>query len=321
MASLREGAGWLSHPEILTVRVHGPDRLRFLNGMLSTDVEKLTPGQVQSSIKASNKGRIEGLVRVRMREDDVLLDLEEVSAGRVAGELVKFVVMDDVQLQDASAEREVTGIYGPEAPRVLGRAGLPVPGESLSFETGDDGVVVVRDDRYGVPGFEVHASPGAAMGPRLEAAGATEATREALEVLRVEAGRVRDGIDVDVDTIPLEARLDEAVDLNKGCFIGQEVIARATHRGGVRYHLIGLLFDDELPPSGAELWAEEGQRACGEITSVVRSPTLGRGIGLGYARTEQEAPGTRLEARWDGGAIAAEVAALPFLPPHPGDGA
>lgn len=312
-AALRLGAGALARPDLLTVRVVGQDRVRFLNGMLTSDVAKLTPGRSQPSVKASAKGRVEGLLRVRMAESAVELDLLEVSAGRVAGELVKYVVMDDVQLSDASAEREVVSVWGPRAADVVGAAGWPTPAEDGCFERTEAGMVV-RDDGYGVPGFEVHAPVGSGALERLVAAGAAVVEEADVEVLRVEAGVLRDGVDVGPDTLPLEAGLDAAVDLAKGCYIGQEVIARATHRGGVRHRLVGFRFEGGLPAAGAELWAEGGDRAVGEVTSAVHSPTVGQDVGLGYVRVEHREPGSRLRVGGEGGAVAV-VAALPHVPP------
>lgn len=315
VAALRTGAGFLRRPELLTLRATGADRVRFLNGMVSNDVGKLPVGSAQRAVKASSKGRVEGVLRIRKRADDILVDVREVSAARVAGELVKFVVMDDVQLSDATSEREVVSIHGPEAGAVLTRAGWdPLPERDLTFETAEGGTVI-RDDELGLPSYELHVPEAGPVMEALAAAGATPVSAEDLDVVRIEAGRPLDGVDVDVDTLPLEARLDDAVDHEKGCYIGQEVIARATHRGGVKHHLIGLSFDGAPVPAGAELFLPGADKRVGEITSSVHSPTLGRAIGLGYVRIDHEAPGTALEARWADGRAPAVVAALPHVTP------
>lgn len=312
VAALRDSAGVLVRPDVLTVRVSGSDRIRFLNGMLSNDVEKLGIGEGQRAVKASAKGRVEGVLRVRRCELDVLLDLREVSAGRVAGELVKFIVMDDVSISDASSERQVVSIHGPESRAVLAKVGFQaIPERNLSFTTGDP--TIIRDDEFGVEGYELHVGDAGRTLEALVAQGAVEVTFPDLDIVRVEAGRPLDGVDIDLDTIPMEARLEEAIDLDKGCFIGQEVIARATLRGGVKHRLVGLRFGDRLPPAGAELWPEGAERAAGELTSSVFSPTLKRFIGLGYLHIDHEAPGTRLEARWAESSVGAEVVGLPHI--------
>ncbi len=311
--AIRTGAGALLRPEQLTLRVEGDDIIRFLNGMLSNDVSKLEVGQAQRAVKASAKGRVEGVLRVRRRASEVLIELREVVAARVAGELLKFIVMDDVRLSDGSGDRQVVSIHGPAAEEVLARAGFTdLPPRPLAFVEGPAGVVI-RDDELGVHGFELHVPDASATLDALVAAGAVAVSDAAIEVVRVEAGQPIDGVDIDLDTLPLEARLDEAIDQQKGCYLGQEVIARATHRGGVRHRLVGLRFGLVPPPRGAELWPPDGEKAAGELTSSVFSPTVGGAIGLGYLRVEHEAPGTKVEARWDGGRAAGEVVPLPHV--------
>ena len=132
------------------------------------------------------------------------------------------------------------------------------------------------------------------------------------------SGWPRDGVDIDVDTIPMEARLEPAIDFKKGCYVGQEVIARAHNLGGVKHILVGLSFEgDTPPPAGATLVSADESKNTGEVTSAVASPTLGRAIGLGYVRVAHQAPGTSLvvHAPGDSGAPIgrAEVASLPLV--------
>ncbi|MBX2810192.1 MAG: hypothetical protein KTR25_00215 [Myxococcales bacterium] len=312
--TIRTQAAVLPRQEVLSVRVEGSDRKRFLNGMLANDVAHLTPGQMQHSFKASAKGRVEGTLRIRCTDDDYILDLWEVSAAKVVGELAKFVVMDDVQLVDISSERVVVAIYGPEAISVLSRAGLSnLPNASLRFvENGD--LSVLRDDALGVEGYEVHGPSGSSWMEVLKAAGAQEVQAAELDVVRVESGCPIDGAELNEEVMPLEAGLSHAMDLSKGCFIGQEVIARATHRGGVKRCLVGLCFEGEIPERGAELWPIGSDRARGWVSSAVYSPTLDRPIGLGFVHVDFEAVGTKLEARGGSQTIAAEVASIPHVP-------
>lgn len=310
VAALRSGAGMLRRPDLLTVRVTGEDRVRFLNGMLSCDVAAIPAGFARRAVKANAKGRVEGVLRVRLREEEVLLDLLEASAGRVAGELVKYVVMDDVELADASGDREVLALVGPGARAALAAAGYAAPETDLSFVDGPP--VVVRDAELGVDGYELHGDA-SELENALSAAGVVEVSSEALDVVRVEAGVPRDGVDIDVDTMPAEARLDAVIDLTKGCYIGQEVIARAHHRGGVKHHLVGVHIDGgDAPPAGAELWPS-AERARGELTSVVYSPTLSRLVGLGYVHVDHETPGTEVELRSGESRWTAKIAGLPHV--------
>ncbi|MEO1233948.1 MAG: glycine cleavage T C-terminal barrel domain-containing protein [Myxococcota bacterium] len=318
VAATRAGAGARLRPEVLTIEVTGHDRVRFLNGMISCDVERIAPDEARRAVKANAKGRVEGILRVRVGAEAISLDVLEVSAERVATELMRFVVMDDVQLADGTAAREVLTLLGPRAPIILAELGWPVPGRHQEVASGDRGHVI-RDDAWGLPGFEIHArgdGSGVTLMEQLAGAGVVGLSAEAFEVLRVEAGQPKDGVDVDLDTLPLEARLDDAIDHDKGCYLGQEVIARATHRGGVKHHLVGLVLDDPvaLPSTGAELWPEGAERSRGEVTSAVLSSTLGRGIALGYLHVDYEAPGTRVEVKQGGRSLSAEVVTLPFVP-------
>ena len=318
VAALRAGAGARRAPELFTLRLVGPDRTRYLNGMVSNDVARLAPGEALYAVKATNKGKVEGLLRVRATEDAYLVDVLEVAASAVAGALVKLLIMDDVVLTDDTDHREVVAVHGPRAAACLSAAGYPAAGAlgALRHVT-VDGVTVVRDDAYGLPGFElfVPVGQGDAALAAVVAAGATAVSKEAFEVLRVEAGVPRDGAELGEDTIPLEARLERALSFTKGCYVGQETIARAHNLGGVKHILVGfLLSGDTLPPAGAEVAAEGDDKATGELTSVARSPTLGRVVALGYVRTAHQEEGTPVRVTWgEGGATTGVVCRLPFV--------
>jgi folate-binding protein YgfZ len=305
--AFRTTAGVFSDDWLYSIRVVGPDRARFLNGMLSNDVSKLREGQGCWAVKATHKGRIEGLVRVRARADDIVLDVAEPAAERVAGQLNDYIVADDCELEDETPERAVIFAYGITAETLVGRlvdqeAGLLTDCDHARY--GD--VTVVADRRFEVPGFELHVpiAQADAWRARVADAGLIPVTRADFEVLRVESKVPADGPELNLETFPMEARLEHAIDYRKGCYIGQEVITRATTQGSVRHRLVGLDLGkdaDAAPPAGAKLWPEgEAKKPAGEITSAVWSPHYGRALGLGFVRTEHEASGTRLVARVEG---------------------
>ena len=171
----------------------------------------------------------------------------------------------------------------------------------------------VRTEETGEEGYDLwtRAEGLGRLWERLREAGARPIGREAWDVLRVEAGIVRYGGDVDASTLLLEAPLPESYSLNKGCYLGQEVIARITYRGHVNRQIVGFRFTDaRVPPAGAPVLVEG--KEVGRITSAVLSPGLGVALALGFLRREHQEAGTRVEVRGGNEPLAAEVAVLPF---------
>ncbi len=312
--AIRDGAAVLRRDDLYTLRVAGPDRERFLNGMITSDVSKLETGRMQRAIKPNNRGRVEGLLRVRAEDDVFLIDVLEASAQRVATELNKLIIMDDVTLSDATDTREIVAVYGAQARKVICEAGWAIPEmEDLSyFDVA--GARILRDDGVvGVEGYEILAKPrqGDDAVKALIVAGAIEVDEDSVDAVRIESGVPRDGVDIDDDTIPLEAGLVDWISFTKGCYVGQEVIARAHNLGGVKHRLVGLVVDGQgVPPKDAKIVV--GEDDTGEITSAVLSPTLGQVVALGYVHTKYEAPGTKVELAWSDKKAGATVAALPF---------
>jgi folate-binding protein YgfZ len=310
--AIRSGAAVVLRPEVRTLALTGPDRVRFLNGMVSNDVAKLTPGRGQLAVKANNKGRIEGMLRVRMSEDALLLDVRDVVAAKILEVLDKFIVMDDCTIRDVSAERQILGLYGPESKKVLAGAGLDPGALDPHAFVVKGGATIIRDTWLFVDGYELHVEDAEALREKLIGAGATAISSEALDAARIEAGVPIDGVDLDEETIPLEARLEHAIDYEKGCYVGQETIARATNFGQVRHVLVGLdIGGEQAPPHGAKIVS--GGKETGEITSAVVSPTLGRPIGIGYVRTSDDLIGNWVTVEHGGQTWEAAIASLPFV--------
>lgn len=311
----RTAAVWARRPEIRTLELTGPDRARYLNGQVTQDVLALRPGQGAMAVKTSAKGRCEALLRVRVREGAVLVDLREIVAEPTRAALERYIIMDDCEVRDVSGTRAVLTVIGPQRRAALAAAGLSVPEELAPHAFVEvDGITVIADRTLGLDALELHGPPA-----RIEAIarGLTvpEAPAEALEILRVEEGVPVDGQDLDVETIPLEAHLEHAISMTKGCYTGQEVIARATNLGGVNWSLVGLVVEGDRPLAvDAALRAEasaEGDDAAkvqGQVTSVVWSPRVEAWIALGFVRKAYQDAGARL---WSGDR-AVTVAALPF---------
>ncbi len=309
--ALRTGAGLFDASAREVVRITGPDRQSFLQGMVTQDVDTLASSAVADAALLTPKGAMVADARVVKRPDDLLL-LTEPGYGPVVREtLQRYLISEDAELSDATPAFGQLSVVGPEAEPLVARVlelGAPAGNALRPFDAGGTTAWALPQGLL-LPGVDLLV-PVEALGPvfdRLLQGGATPVGFTALEVLRVERGTPRFGADMDEKTIPLEANLERAIHYQKGCYIGQEVIARATFRGHVNRHLVGLRFAGPAPATHTELFT--GDRRVGWVTSVVESPRLGT-IGLGYAHRDVDQPGTELALA--GGAARATIAPLPF---------
>jgi folate-binding protein YgfZ len=309
--ALRTGAGLFDASARGVIRLIGPDRVSFLQGMVTQDVEGLPAGSVADAALLTPKGAMVADTRVVKRADDFLLLTEPGYGPVVLGALERYLISEDAELSDASAPFGQLTVVGPEAEALTARAlglGASAGAALRPFEAGGTTGWALPQGLL-LPGVDLLV-PVEALGAvfdRLVEAGATPVGFAALEVLRVEQGTPRFGADMDEKTIPLEANLQRAIHYQKGCYIGQEVIARATFRGHVNRHLVGLRFAGPAPAPRTELFT--GDRRVGWVTSVVDSPRLGP-IGLGYVHRDVDQPGTELVLA--GGTAKATIAPLPF---------
>lgn len=312
--AVRAGAGVFALEHRGVVRVSGSDALRWLNGMVTNDVAALAPDAPAAAAEHGYAllltpiGRIVADLEVVARPEGFWLDVERAAIGEVLARLHKYLIADDVELEDASDAIARFGIEGPHAGSVAQQA---LPGlEALAAVLADFGwsgepawQVFVPAERAG----EALAVLRESGGPEL-----VEGDEAVLEVLRVEAGVPRTGFELGEDVLPPEAGLDRAVSTTKGCYTGQEVIARIASRGQVKHQLVGLgLAEGELP--ARESVIEVDGRRTGEITSTARSALAGP-IALGFVGRAHAQPGTRVSV----GGVDAEIRALPFVTPGAG---
>jgi folate-binding protein YgfZ len=302
----------LSHRDALCVT--GEDRVSFFHGMNTQDIKGLAPWQSAYATMVTVKGAMVADGRVLVRDEDVLVDLEPGTFEAVRAFLDRHLISEDAELHDAHEGVAVLGLVGLRA-RALAEAALaswdgPRVAQLASLLSRDGVDLLVPRDALGT----LHArlvEEGAPLGLR-------PAGLESLETVRVEDGLPRFGQDLLETTIPLEADLTHAISYNKGCYVGQEVIARATYRGQMNKKLVGLLFGNGAPTSGVDLRVE-GKKV-GFVTSLVRSPALGQVVGLGYVHRAHLTPGTRVTVG-DGPDVAV-VSALPLKQPGgPGEAA
>ena len=305
------------------LEVRGTDRVRFLQGQLSNDVAKLDASGPHSGCYAlalTREGRVVADFHVVARPDSFWLETAAAAVQASIARLEKFVIADDVQITDRSTAFARFAVEGPRARELVATAAgtaLQVePDGAAAVQMGGVEAVVAAWGSSGEAALQIfvaceHAATlEAALRGAGDACAAIFASEAALEVLRVEAGEPRWGAEFGENTLPAELRLvDRAISFTKGCYTGQEVVARMQSRGRVGHLLVGVALEgDALPATGAPIEAN-GARV-GELTSVVRSPSAGA-IALGFVRKGFDEPGTALEVA----GRAARVVALPFVAP------
>jgi folate-binding protein YgfZ len=317
-AAIRRQAGLHDRSPRGVVAATGRERAAFLQGMLSNDVKSLAPGQSCPAAFLDAHGKIVALMRVHCLADRLLLEMDHHLVAPTLAALDRFLISERVEFEDASAEHGVATLAGPAARAALEQVAggaLPDlrPGDHAAVTVDGTPVRAVRSEDTGEEGYDLWTAPEglAPLWERLVAAKVQPVGSEAWDVVRVEAGVVRHGVDVDAGTLLLEAPLEGFYSLSKGCYIGQEVVARITYRGHVNRRVVGFrLAGSRVPARGATVTAEG--REVGRITSPVRSPALGV-VALGTIRRESAEPRTPVEVEVAGGApIPAAVAALPL---------
>jgi len=295
------------------IRVSGSEAVMFLNGLMTNDMKSLAANHWMPAVFPTVQGRLIGAVRViRGSEPSFLIDTETASHEAVLKTISRFTMAGDFKVADVTEETALLTVQGQLAGEVIEKvfetsaSEIPVNGVSEVRQ-----VAIIRATHTGENGFDilVDSAQKAELLQALEDGGAQPISDDTLEILRVEAGIARFGVDMDDTNVVPETNLDDAVSYTKGCYVGQEIIVRIKHRGHPAKKLTGLKFETDVQiESGAVINSTENQEI-GRVTSAVISPRLGS-IGLGYVRYEQLTEGTRVIVS-DG--IEATVTALPFL--------
>lgn len=298
--AIRNAAGVVSgRREIVWVR--GSDAVTFLDGQLSQDVAAIAPGEVARSLLLEPRGKLRAVLWVLAGDQEVGLVADVDRGGVVLEDLERFRFRVEVTLE--IEEAPIVEVWGPSAERVLQAAGIePPPGWAAS-----GGVTAARIPLGVLPRFLLTGVGEEA----LVAAGATRIGALAAESVRIEAGEPVAGTDVDESTIPQESGLvEESVSFTKGCYLGQELVARIDARGHVNRHLRGVVIaENVIPPPGSEI--DFGGDTVGTLSSVAESLTLRAPIGLALVRREV-APGAEVTVRWGDRVVAGKIEELPF---------
>jgi folate-binding protein YgfZ len=293
---LTEAAGLVDRSERAKLVVRGAEAAEFLQGQVSNDAEGLSPGQGCYATLLTHKGKLRTDLRLLRGDDWFWLDAEAIGLRPLAHTVQTYSVGRDVSWEDVTAQRAILSLIGPRSREHLDPA---PPAAEHSFVEAEHGLYVATD-----LGVDVICAAEDAEGVR-QALGVEAVSEEAAECLRIESGRPRLGFDMDGETMPQEAGINErAVDFEKGCYVGQETVARLHWKGKPNRHLRGLRLAQPAE-RGEEI--RLGERAVGRVGSTCVSPTLGP-IALALVRREAQ-PGDRVAL--DGGE--AEVVELPFV--------
>jgi folate-binding protein YgfZ len=277
------------------LRLTGADVFRFLNGQVTNDIRKATrTAAIQASI-LNAKGKLSAHVFLSRDEESVfLLDADPDLREELSGRLDRYIIADDVQIEDVTEQFSLLHFLGESAPGASG------------------GTRAVASDRFGTPGWDYWCGPAPLAELRREFDDRFDfCDEECTEVFRIERGIPRWGRELTNEIIPVEANLEtSSIDYGKGCYIGQEVISRMKMSGQTNKRLCGLVSLNGAPLEGGTplVSATDASREAGWITSATKSDRLGKQIGLGYAKRGFNNPGTQLVA----GTVPVEVTALPF---------
>ena len=293
---------------VAPLRLHGADRIEFLHGQVSNHVRGLPVGAVNRSLLLNHKGHALADMTVARRENDLYLAIDGGNGDPVEASLLRHIVFDQVEIENLAGTLITVSLQGFGSRAVLARVG-EVPPEAGFVEQAIGGVRVLihRLNRCGADGFDIHLL--AAQLPDLFStmigAGAEAAGETALEFARVEAGLPTAASEAGAGVLPQEAGLDAAVSYRKGCYLGQEIMARIEARGGVRRGLFGVRLADRLESEARDL--EHDGRVVGRLGRVVDHPTLGS---VALAVVRHDVPdGAALAV----GGVSASIETLPFV--------
>lgn len=325
--AIRNGVAVLEFPAG-KLQLSGKNAVQFLNGLVSNDVKTLAPGDGVLAAFPTLQGKLAALCRIYNTGEHLLMELDAINREKIFRNLSRFVPAGEFFVADASEQLALISLQGPRAAELItALTGQPI--ETAQFKISERQiskvkVLIASHQRCGEIGFDLFVEAGAA--PKIKHAilaggqefGACEVGEAAFEIARIEAGVPREGVDAGEEYIILESELETAVSYTKGCYLGQEVIARIHWRGQPAKRLRGFLIEGgTLPGRSTELIAVDGQaagRRVGELTSSAQSLALNRKIALGYVHRYYLDPGTEFVLKQGDTEIGrATLTALPFV--------
>jgi folate-binding protein YgfZ len=317
--AVRHGVGALNLAHLGKLIMSGRDRVKYLNNMVSNDIKILPEGKGCYATLLTHQGRMESDLFVYALPDELRLECSPAGRARLFESLTKYVISDVVTLEDRTDSNAILSLQGPRARETIEKiVGVSLEGmgplDHRSLETPSGPCMVVCRDRTGCDGYDLWGSPDDAVRwwpewtrvRKIPPVGYV-----ALNWLRTEAGTPWYGVDMDDKTLPMEMGLQNAVSMTKGCYRGQEIVARVVHRGHLDRRLGGVALEMDRPPAAGTEVRSDGARA-GEITSAIISPRLGKPLALAVLKTAFLNPGTPVEVAEGELTYPGEVVSLPL---------
>ncbi len=304
------------------LRLTGSDRVAYLHRIISNDVEGLAVGEGNYATILTNRGKIIADMNVYVFEDSIGIETNSEMTSNLYQELDKYLIADDVTIEDFTERTGAVGVHGPKSAKLLKDAyGLDVRDlpeyHSVVDEIDGRRIVCVSANETGEVGYNLSTESESIewLWDTILTKGRTFSAQPvgltALNSLRIEAGIPRYGAELGDSVFPGEAELEKAVSFEKGCYIGQEIVARMKYRGHPNRLLRGFeIMGDTPPQSGDRLF--DGDKDIGWLTSAVVSPTLGKTIGIGYIRVAFTDEGSEVKVETAEGRVNATVRPLPF---------
>lgn len=306
--AIRRGVAVFDFSSAGKLKLKGQNAVKFLNGLVSNDVNSLKAGEGVLAAFPNLQGKLVALCRIYHTGTFLLLEVDAINRQKVFANLSRFVAAGEFFVDDLSDQYALFSLAGPNSAELIeASTGRPMttnaPFEVSERQLAEVPVIVTEHRRCGVPGYDLFVPAESAAQARENLLrigkehGVRPAGEAAFEIARIEAGVPREGLDAGENYIILESELNDAVSYTKGCYLGQEVIARIHWRGQPAKRLRGLLIDaDQAPPHGTQLFANDGKKA-GEVTSSTRSIALDAFIALAYVHRYYLTPGTEFTLR------------------------
>lgn len=324
--NVRKGAGIIDLSHRGKLRISGKDRVIFLQKILSQDITRIKPFAGAYSTLLDVKGKMLAYMCILADEDSFLIDFEPGLAEKVSLILNRFLFREDVKIDDVTEQHGLLSIQGPLSGQVLNKI---CQKETVGMQECSHINVIIngvnckieKTSLTGEDGYNLYCPSGnmTQLWNSIQSAGGEYQLKpfglNALETLRIEAGIPLCNVDMDEHTIPVEANLDNAISYDKGCYIGQETIARIKFRGHVNKSLTGFMMNEDVIPQKGDkviVTIENTEHEIGVITSACFSPTLNRPIAMGYIKIAHNRPDEVIYIESNSKKLSAKITNLPF---------